>query len=500
MAGSEDWRFQKAKELGLVDTGPVSTGKDGRSASPPSASAPPSTSPKSTSTPQTPPDPPPSDSSSTASTAPDSSPVPDASTSLPLKSPPASDHGSTVGPASQAPLASPSQSGPTQTQSLQNQPSQNQLSQTQSSQNQASQFQPSLPPAWSLPPVSSSSAARSTSSAPVADPKQADGRVVASGLAAAKSAPTSSGPVPGARPSNPMPFGTTSRLAPGPGPRSRSAAPQFGMPSAMLLAACAVGLILAAAAGWLLRGLIERPDAMMAMATASRLAVPPAAPNLASLPETAGAPAGPAVALRPAKPRATKVPAEVKTVRKLPVVRVASADERTAKPPKAKKVSSDGDRSARSEAAVGKGKRATDLKRASASRVQRAAKPGSDRAMVVKLAVRGRPGDSRPRSNQSVSKALTKAQGSARSGTTASINCRRARTDVSRMICGDTRLGALDKQMASAYRAAVRRGGARSEKGLDRKQASFLNARERCETQRCVAQITRLRLYDLAHP
>ena len=67
------------------------------------------------------------------------------------------------------------------------------------------------------------------------------------------------------------------------------------------------------------------------------------------------------------------------------------------------------------------------------------------------------------------------------------------------MICADFRLGALDRAVSDAYRAAVRGGGTEADYNLDRDQASFLNARAGCTTPGCVARITKRRLDDLAY-
>lgn len=61
-----------------------------------------------------------------------------------------------------------------------------------------------------------------------------------------------------------------------------------------------------------------------------------------------------------------------------------------------------------------------------------------------------------------------------------SFDCRKARTEVEVALCTDSRLGALDVQMSSAYFAArdAQSGSARD--SLVRAQKAFLQARDRC--------------------
>ena len=79
-----------------------------------------------------------------------------------------------------------------------------------------------------------------------------------------------------------------------------------------------------------------------------------------------------------------------------------------------------------------------------------------------------------------------------------SFNCRRARATVNRMICGDPRLSALDRRLAAGYRAAVRGVDLDTEIALDRDEAAFLNARGRCTTPACVAQVYEDRIDELS--
>lgn len=75
-----------------------------------------------------------------------------------------------------------------------------------------------------------------------------------------------------------------------------------------------------------------------------------------------------------------------------------------------------------------------------------------------------------------------------------SFNCRRARSRDSQLICASPELSGLDREMAQAYRAAVRRSGGWGEARLDRDQSAFLNARSACQTAPCIARLYYRRL------
>lgn len=82
-------------------------------------------------------------------------------------------------------------------------------------------------------------------------------------------------------------------------------------------------------------------------------------------------------------------------------------------------------------------------------------------------------------------------------GARPSFDCRRSGSDVSRAICADAGLARLDRDMAAAYaRAVARRPDAA--RRLDQRQSDFLNARQRCESDGCIARLTRRRLRELS--
>lgn len=69
------------------------------------------------------------------------------------------------------------------------------------------------------------------------------------------------------------------------------------------------------------------------------------------------------------------------------------------------------------------------------------------------------------------SPALSQAGG--QGGIQASFDCRRASSDVERVICGDARLAAADRAVASAYTAALRRFDLRAQAALQQDQRWF---------------------------
>lgn len=64
------------------------------------------------------------------------------------------------------------------------------------------------------------------------------------------------------------------------------------------------------------------------------------------------------------------------------------------------------------------------------------------------------------------------------------------------MICADLELTRLDRDLAGRYRLNVARDPG-DEARIDRDQADFLNARERCATPECVARLTYQRSSEL---
>ena len=67
----------------------------------------------------------------------------------------------------------------------------------------------------------------------------------------------------------------------------------------------------------------------------------------------------------------------------------------------------------------------------------------------------------------------TGGQTGAQSGIQASFDCRRASTDIERVICGDARLAAADRAVATAFRAAMRRFDAQAQAALQQDQRWF---------------------------
>lgn len=76
-----------------------------------------------------------------------------------------------------------------------------------------------------------------------------------------------------------------------------------------------------------------------------------------------------------------------------------------------------------------------------------------------------------------------------------SFDCRRATASVNQTICGDRELSALDVEMVQSYRRAVR--DTDFEAQIDADQAAFLNARTRCRSEACIADIYRQRIDEL---
>jgi len=75
---------------------------------------------------------------------------------------------------------------------------------------------------------------------------------------------------------------------------------------------------------------------------------------------------------------------------------------------------------------------------------------------------------------------LTKAQ------SRPSFNCSRARTRVEHLICGDTYLGQLDRRMATAYSAFLRRISRSEQARLRENQRLWLADRSDCSTVDCL--------------
>jgi hypothetical protein len=69
-----------------------------------------------------------------------------------------------------------------------------------------------------------------------------------------------------------------------------------------------------------------------------------------------------------------------------------------------------------------------------------------------------------------------------------SFNCRYARTRTEQMVCGDERLAARDREMASLYYSAVANADPETRAVLRRSRDRFLARRERCGGPGCVAR------------
>lgn len=78
-----------------------------------------------------------------------------------------------------------------------------------------------------------------------------------------------------------------------------------------------------------------------------------------------------------------------------------------------------------------------------------------------------------------------------------SFDCRRARSRVERMICGDERLAALDRVTLSLYNRRLDRAGSRTRARLRQSQEQFLQRRDDCRRAGCVADRYRARLDEI---
>lgn len=77
-----------------------------------------------------------------------------------------------------------------------------------------------------------------------------------------------------------------------------------------------------------------------------------------------------------------------------------------------------------------------------------------------------------------------------------SFDCRKATTDVERMICADAELSRLDEQMARAFTDARSQGGVNAADQV----AWLKNVRNRCATVDCLKSAYQARIADLATP
>ena len=85
----------------------------------------------------------------------------------------------------------------------------------------------------------------------------------------------------------------------------------------------------------------------------------------------------------------------------------------------------------------------------------------------------------------------------ARSEIRPSFNCRYARTSTERMVCASPALAARDRQMASAYYAAMANVDGATRIHLRRSRDSFLVRRERCGSPECVAAAYNARISEI---
>lgn len=78
-----------------------------------------------------------------------------------------------------------------------------------------------------------------------------------------------------------------------------------------------------------------------------------------------------------------------------------------------------------------------------------------------------------------------------------SFDCDDARTGSERAICGDPGLASLDRQMAGQYNAAVSQADRSQRRLLERTRDRFLSYRERCDTNKCIADTYRGRIREI---
>nr|WP_295663151.1 hypothetical protein [Polymorphobacter sp.] len=78
-----------------------------------------------------------------------------------------------------------------------------------------------------------------------------------------------------------------------------------------------------------------------------------------------------------------------------------------------------------------------------------------------------------------------------------SLNCRRARNDVTAAICSDANLAALDRQLTSRFAALDRSSDPVTVQRIHHGETNFLNARQSCRDRACIAASYRKRLREL---
>ncbi|HEY8593519.1 MAG TPA: hypothetical protein VIL42_11760 [Sphingomicrobium sp.] len=78
-----------------------------------------------------------------------------------------------------------------------------------------------------------------------------------------------------------------------------------------------------------------------------------------------------------------------------------------------------------------------------------------------------------------------------------SFNCANASTRSERAVCSDSGLASLDRQMASQFNRALSDAGPRERALLQQTRGRFLNYRERCGSDACIAEAYRGRMREI---
>ena len=84
-----------------------------------------------------------------------------------------------------------------------------------------------------------------------------------------------------------------------------------------------------------------------------------------------------------------------------------------------------------------------------------------------------------------------------RSAARPSFNCAYAKTSGERAVCASGSLADLDRQMAAQYVAAMRNAGPREARLLRTTRDRFLAYRDRCGSDRCIADAYRGRITEI---
>jgi len=78
-----------------------------------------------------------------------------------------------------------------------------------------------------------------------------------------------------------------------------------------------------------------------------------------------------------------------------------------------------------------------------------------------------------------------------------SYDCRRDRGAITRAICGDPGLAALDRRMSARFAALDASRDAATVQRIHHGQTAFLNARQRCDGRACLVRAYTRRLHQL---